>query len=1686
MKKTTKKKFLRKLLLLLACTGCLCAASCAKEKIRFVFDSNGGEAIAESEVEKGGSFTLPVPVREGYEFEGWYTTADFSGAAVEKIDQAQENLTFYAKWAKKYTVTLDAAGGTLSASSLQVKAGENLYELLQAYRPEKSGYVFGAWFDEKGNEISKNLTMPESDVAFTARYKVGYTVQIYKQNPECTEYVKDETDLTYYDYVGTQVKASETFRGFKETKTENTVAFAELTEDASKNVLKLYFNRETFTVRFDGNYPDSDSSEGNKREISVIYGKEIQVPCDYEAEGYCLTGWSATKNGPVVYKTGNVALATYGQEDAADTSDVFLPERNMTLYAVWSKGYTDMFGGEDYIYLFGEENKEVYLCRGGVFFKGSYDEDKGTFSFKNSDGDYIGRGKIVSADAFAYLDDSRNATTATLYNMAEGKTDENVYIEFDVYNGLKYFVKSGEEGAPLSESEGKYVKDENGYFTATFTSGDMQGKTLTFFRGTLSNGNEVFVARNDEEMLRLPRFFVANSSALMTYDGTSYKGYMDITLDGFGVASLNTGTDEQPDVSRFYYVKDGNTITLRNSSRMDYFTFRIIEHNAKKGYYIYRADLDKTITADDGSSLTTDGLYNLSYRNKDGVLTEGMFTASEAILGDYLLSMTKGDETYRFLISSATEEKLNGEGETETVTTYRFERKPEGYAEYYYQNSDGTQRGPLLVIDDTSKGSAAIYEYISATKTYKKASDGTYLYDSDAKTYTYEAANGYETEGGTGLYEASKVKTAVFALDTQSTSYKIYYWYSLDDGENNQNYETEYTCSSQGVTLKKIGGIMVLDNKGVVTSGTFKTSSGVTTIQSGSGSKAYVKIDEEARTFELLWTSPYSAYFVNEYGATDRTRYLTFDGTGTSAKGGATYVVVTDEKDEQGNAITKYYTGAFEETEENHPFTSAIKICRFTGTYNDTTETFRFIRVRGSSSVLIYAYGEKYNGEYRSENDGRISLDGYGYIAIYTDAAGNNSAGAFAFSKSVNDLMYFQTESGDVFLFDLKTDKSFTRRGNEYGVHVFAENQELGELFAETDGYGRLSVYTLEKVTEGGNTSYEKRYIDENGSYVKNGDAFILRYTADGETVEVTGELRTYTSGNNSISCFVVYQKDVVAVTYVNPADWSLMILDKLGNAVKYDQKGNKESGTYTLITDELLYYVNARGTDASVYAYDSSEKTIIKREFTKQFGYFTKELDSMLFTKFGVAVIDGERCYYEIDDNDGVVVYKKARTGGNEFGYIAETFLSSTDQKTKEYNGKTYYINDGYALRFTRDVSSKEKYPYTFSDVGKVPTGTLDFTPSGTAEYTVSGTVTFNYTDESGKQQEAKKSCTVTREATESESGEITYVMYMTFNNHRFDIRVNYNGAEGDNTYSVTGLAFVYSYSSFNYTFYSYLYSMLGGVSPLADPGTISVKTIYDENGGEVARRIVSDFTENSGYKDSEGNLFAIDAEYTFENRMYTADFTGKDGKDYRLYMQPMNQYGISGYTMMITRVETLTDGDYTVTVERVAASEGGYSEGAYVSMLLKKGETEYTYDTIFRVDATKPWIYVVRTYDDDKKITSTVYYEIALTEETASVDEDKMTFFTGVAVTEKAIVTYYTEEGRTDGKSFADVHATEGVKLIVVNGTGYIVSACDYDESAKTYTARTPSGKTFTVKITSDDTAEITEITEETDENA
>lgn len=91
-------------------------------------------------------FTLAVPYRTGYTFNGWYLDENFENEITE-ITSLSEPLTIYAKWTpNSYTITLNPVGGELETDSVQVDY-DGEYQLGV---PTLFGYKFVGWYDGTG------------------------------------------------------------------------------------------------------------------------------------------------------------------------------------------------------------------------------------------------------------------------------------------------------------------------------------------------------------------------------------------------------------------------------------------------------------------------------------------------------------------------------------------------------------------------------------------------------------------------------------------------------------------------------------------------------------------------------------------------------------------------------------------------------------------------------------------------------------------------------------------------------------------------------------------------------------------------------------------------------------------------------------------------------------------------------------------------------------------------------------------------------------------------------------------------------------------------------------------------------------------------------------------------------------------------------------------------------------------------------------------------------------------------------------------------------------------------------------------------------------------------------------------------------------------------------------------------
>ena len=154
--------------------------------ISVTFDKNGGDTEAEpnrrvqEQNPNGNHFELPSvqPTREGYEFTGWNTKADGTGAAFTAETEVKQSLTVYAQWTRRQTeiaVTFDKNGGDTEAdprvTTQKVDEGASARFELPSVQPTREGYEFTGW----------NTKADGTGAAFTAETEVKQSLTVYAQ-----------------------------------------------------------------------------------------------------------------------------------------------------------------------------------------------------------------------------------------------------------------------------------------------------------------------------------------------------------------------------------------------------------------------------------------------------------------------------------------------------------------------------------------------------------------------------------------------------------------------------------------------------------------------------------------------------------------------------------------------------------------------------------------------------------------------------------------------------------------------------------------------------------------------------------------------------------------------------------------------------------------------------------------------------------------------------------------------------------------------------------------------------------------------------------------------------------------------------------------------------------------------------------------------------------------------------------------------------------------------------------------------------------------------------------------------------------------------------------------------------------------------------------------------------------------
>ena len=112
------------------------------------FDANGGEVLESERTIREGSpiGELPVPVRSGYTFEGWFSAAR-GGDKITAATKVTADVTCYARWTRPYIVQFHKYDGSGETRNQEFKVGEtkSLLWMDSQLKWTRDGYEFIGW-----------------------------------------------------------------------------------------------------------------------------------------------------------------------------------------------------------------------------------------------------------------------------------------------------------------------------------------------------------------------------------------------------------------------------------------------------------------------------------------------------------------------------------------------------------------------------------------------------------------------------------------------------------------------------------------------------------------------------------------------------------------------------------------------------------------------------------------------------------------------------------------------------------------------------------------------------------------------------------------------------------------------------------------------------------------------------------------------------------------------------------------------------------------------------------------------------------------------------------------------------------------------------------------------------------------------------------------------------------------------------------------------------------------------------------------------------------------------------------------------------------------------------------------------------------------------------------------------------
>lgn len=316
-----------------------------KEEYTVTFDSNGGSSVPSQKVKYNEYVLLPSePVRNGYNFAGWFAKPDLSGETWNFTGSAvTENITLYAKWTQKLVVNFVTRDTAVRATMPQEQIVNEGTVISKPADPTDECFKFIDWYTDEALSVKWDFSKPvtKSMTLYAKWERRNYRVTFdYGTSREPYEVIvskgnrvsKPTITVPRYTVVGYYSDAA-----FK-----NSWNFSTKTVNADTVIyVKLELTR--YTVTFNGNKPDMSwfglSGFGGLAIYAGIYVSSLPSSQSVVADGLAY-------EPDVPYLEGALSGTIYGYfigwySDAACTIPWDFRNNtvngNITLYAGWCK-----------------------------------------------------------------------------------------------------------------------------------------------------------------------------------------------------------------------------------------------------------------------------------------------------------------------------------------------------------------------------------------------------------------------------------------------------------------------------------------------------------------------------------------------------------------------------------------------------------------------------------------------------------------------------------------------------------------------------------------------------------------------------------------------------------------------------------------------------------------------------------------------------------------------------------------------------------------------------------------------------------------------------------------------------------------------------------------------------------------------------------------------------------------------------------------------------------------------------------------------------------------------------------------------------------------------------------------------------------------------------------------------------